>query len=113
MTDRHEAALRAALTERDSHQLLRNLPPHATDYLVTRIVEAALVAIDHLDLQGETVTDEKLVEAITTAITQLDAEHYPDPGLKGKGGCVMCWPKDGSWPCVSRMVADELRETLE
>ncbi len=46
---------------------------------------------------------------IEDILSQLDAEHYPDPELKGRGGCVMCWPKDGSWPCTTRLIADELR----
>jgi hypothetical protein len=49
------------------------------------------------------------VLAVTKAVAELDAEHYPDLELKGRGGCVMCWPKDGSWPCTTRLIADELR----
>lgn len=59
------------------------------------------------------MTYEKLVNAAADAIGELEAEHRPEPAVKGRGGCVMCWPKDGSWPCVSRMIADELREALE
>jgi len=47
------------------------------------------------------------------AVAQLNAEHYRDPELKGRGGCVMCWPKDGSWPCTTRLIADELRARID
>lgn len=50
-----------------------------------------------------------LADVVAQAVAALDAEHRPDPELKGRGGCVMCWPKDGSWPCLTRMIADELR----
>lgn len=50
-----------------------------------------------------------LVIDLAQALTELDTEHRPDPELKGRGGCVMCWPKDGSWPCTTRLIADELR----
>lgn len=53
-----------------------------------------------------------LEDAVVQAVKELRAEHYPDPELKGRGGCVICWPKDGSWPCASRMVADDLRAAL-
>lgn len=57
---------------------------------------------------------EKLINAVADAIGELEAEHRPEPAVKGRIlGCVQCWPKDGSWPCVSRMVADDLREALE
>ncbi len=57
---------------------------------------------------AETVVS-TLAGYVVQALAQLDDEHRPDPELKGRGGCVMCWPKDGSWPCVTRLIADELR----
>lgn len=53
--------------------------------------------------------------ALVQVVAELDAEHRPDsPANVGpRGGCVMCWPKDGSWPCVTRMVADELRGIVD
>ncbi len=53
-----------------------------------------------------------VVAALESAIAELDAEHRPDPELRGDG-CVMCWPKDGSWPCVTRQIVDELRDVVE
>ena len=47
--------------------------------------------------------------AILKAVVELDAEHYEDRQIKG---CAMCWPKDGSWPCVSRLIADDLRAVV-
>jgi hypothetical protein len=53
---------------------------------------------------------ERLRAALTDAVAELDVIHYPDPGVfLGRGGCIMCWPKDGSWPCTTRLIADELR----
>ncbi len=54
-----------------------------------------------------------VVAALESAIAELDAEHRPGVELKGRGGCVMCWPKDGSWPCVTRQIVDELRDVVE
>lgn len=51
---------------------------------------------------------ERLRSAISDAVTELDAEHRPDGHL-----CAMCGAADGSWPCVSRMVADDLRVLLD
>lgn len=52
-------------------------------------------------------------EAIAQAVAELDAEHFPDTtSWRGKGGCVICWPKDGGWPCTTRMIADDLRRAL-
>ena len=49
--------------------------------------------------------------AIRKAATELEAEHQPSTTATG---CVMCWPAEGSrWPCVSAMVAKDLREILE
>lgn len=61
---------------------------------------------------GSLAAQSYLRRAITAAIADLDAEHHPDPELKGRGGCGMCWPKDGSWPCTTREVADDLRKAI-
>lgn len=53
-----------------------------------------------------------LADVVRGVLAELDAEHYPDPELKGRGGCVMCWPKDGSWPCTTRQIADTLRAPM-
>lgn len=51
MTDRHEAALRAALAERDRLQReeCHGVTPLTTNHVVGRIVEAALAAADAHD----------------------------------------------------------------
>ncbi len=63
--------------------------------------------------------------AIASAVAELDALHYPNsvpigdalyPGFsrpQARDGCVLCWPGDGSWPCVTRLVADDLRRLSE
>lgn len=49
--------------------------------------------------------------ALVAVLAELDAEHRPEPDRPW--GCVMCWPRDGSWPCVTRLIADELRAIVE
>lgn len=54
---------------------------------------------------------ERLRGEVMQAVAELDAEHSPDDprNVGPQGGCVLCWPKVGSWPCVTRMIADDLR----
>lgn len=60
-----------------------------------------------------------LAYAIRQAITELDAVHQPQWNsnqARADGrtpeGCDMCGSGDGSWPCVTRMVADDLRAAI-
>jgi hypothetical protein len=60
-----------------------------------------------------------LTVAIQRAVRELDAEHQPDwaseqarEAGKDPVGCVMCWPKGGSWPCTSKLIADDLRTAV-
>ncbi len=62
---------------------------------------------------------ERLRGLIREAIADLDDEHRPQwysAEVKAKGydpiGCVICFPEDGSWPCVGGMIADDLRAAL-
>lgn len=52
---------------------------------------------------------ERLREAMTAAKTELDTEHRPEPDGRC---CIVCGPQDGSWPCVSRLIADDLDAAL-
>lgn len=61
----------------------------------------------------------QLAEATAQAVAELDEEHAPSWGYTTKPiegrepvGCVRCWPEDGSWPCITRRIADELRKRL-
>lgn len=61
-----------------------------------------------------------LREAAEQAVLELCDEHTPtwaSDAAKADGkvplGCAMCWPRDGHWPCISRMIADDLRQALE
>jgi len=56
---------------------------------------------------------EELEKTVVEAIAELRAEHRPEgnPG-KEPWGCVVCYPADSSWPCVSRMIADDLAALL-
>jgi hypothetical protein len=56
---------------------------------------------------------------IRQAVTELDAVHRPmwlTERAEAEGrpplGCEMCYPGDGSWPCNSAMVANDLREVM-
>ena len=60
-----------------------------------------------------------LLDAIDAQVVELLAEHHPEwasdeQKAKGKDpiGCFMCFPHDGSWPCVSRRIADEMHALL-
>ena len=44
---------------------------------------------------------------------ELRGEHVPQwstPEMEARGkdpiGCVMCWPQDGSWPCVTILILE-------
>lgn len=43
-------------------------------------------------------------DAILQAATELEAVHRQDGKM-----CVTCGASDGSWPCISAMVAHDLR----
>ena len=74
---------------------------------------------------GDAIIDEAnkardLLRVIEDAVTELDAEHAPmwsSDEMKARGkepiGCHICFPGDGSWPCTSRMIADDLRAALK
>ena len=47
---------------------------------------------------------------LSFAVSELDAVHHPD---RTGRMCVTCGAADGSWPCVSRMVTDDLRGLIE
>lgn len=56
-----------------------------------------------------------LADAVRQAVAELDAEHRPMDQRRRNGdpiGCVICWPRDGSWPCVSHMITDDLRTAV-
>jgi hypothetical protein len=57
--------------------------------------------------------------AVARAVNELTIEHSPiwstaDAREAGNDpiGCTMCWPRDGHWPCMTRMVADDLQIAL-
>lgn len=50
----------------------------------------------------------KLEARAKRAAAELRAEHRPEAIRLGAWGCVVCYPADGSWPCVSHMIADDL-----
>jgi hypothetical protein len=47
----------------------------------------------------------ELLLAVNRALIAIYNEHRQD-----QYGCSMCWPKDGSWPCVTVLEANDLRE---
>lgn len=57
----------------------------------------------------------ELRDAVEQAVAELDAVHHPlilQPG-KEPVGCELCYPGESGWPCVSKMVADDLRRALD
>lgn len=53
------------------------------------------------------------VSRIKDAIRELDGAHYPTTYGDGRPElCATCGAADGSWPCVSRQVADDLRRAI-
>lgn len=50
-----------------------------------------------------------LEEGIRQAVRELDYEHDKHENLPW---CRICGTADGSWPCVSRMIADDLRRLV-
>jgi hypothetical protein len=62
---------------------------------------------------------DRLRAVIAAAVAELTADHAPEwasdhARANGKDpiGCRVCYPRDGSWPCLSAMVADDLRAAL-
>lgn len=64
----------------------------------------------------------ELEAGIAQAVTELNAEHrpmwvnpegagYTEAKLVDKDpvGCTVCFPHDSDWPCVTRMITDDLR----
>jgi hypothetical protein len=70
--------------------------------------------------------DDNAEVTIRSAIAELNAEHRPQwvAGDNNYGytdkprdgfdpvGCVICYPQDGSWPCTSALVVDDLISLL-
>lgn len=57
-------------------------------------------------------TTSRLIETIRQAIEELETEHRPEHLGGDKYGCVMCWPHDPSWPCVTSQIVDDLRTAV-
>lgn len=67
----------------------------------------------------------KLRATMAKVVEELDAAHVPmwiastggftRESVEGKQpvGCMECYPQDGSWPCISRMLADDLLIALK
>lgn len=49
---------------------------------------------------------ERLRAVIGQAVKELDSEHRK---IRDADGCVVCWRR---WPCVSRIVCDDLRREI-
>lgn len=55
------------------------------------------------------------LDKIHAEVDALDAEHVSTTMIDGPGsrGCCVCYPGDGSWPCVSRMAIDAIYDVLQ
>lgn len=70
---------------------------------------------DRLRAELERVRAERdeLRALAVSAMSEIDEEHRPDTlTTTPRGACVICWPKDGSWPCVSNLAMSDLRAWL-
>ena len=48
------------------------------------------------------------IERLRAALTEIRDLHQPtEPVLACRSTCVWCGAADGSWPCTTRLVADE------
>lgn len=61
-----------------------------------------------------------LVETVQETLNEIFATHTPlwySAVAKAAGkapiGCMACYPADGDWPCVAKMVADDLEHALK
>lgn len=101
---------------------LRDLPDLSAvpggDGIVVTSHEAA-DTIEHLDaiIDRFVAEIERLRNAIDSVLINIDSDHQPEwssAEVKAAGKrpwcCQWCGPQDGSWPCVHRMVLDELKE---
>lgn len=71
-------------------------------------------------VERPSATDADLHIAADKAADELIALHQPTwatPAAQARGtkptGCGICFPHDGSWPCLSRMAADDLRRVVD
>lgn len=52
-------------------------------------------------------------DVIREAIRELDGSHYPISHDDGRPElCAVCGAADAPWPCLARMVADDLRRAI-
>lgn len=69
-----------------------------------------LRGITQSDPDAELVAEvERLRAAITEVLGDL-SDHQKDPVVPW---CRICGAADGSWPCTTRMVADDLNDALK
>lgn len=68
------------------------------------------------DMRAAADRIETLETAIQVAVREIRDEHRPMPGIAPgmrPRGCLLCWPSDSSWPCVTELVADDLTNALD
>lgn len=59
---------------------------------------------------------DRLRGVIGNAAVELVAEHRSirlAHGEQGHDGCVVCWPESSGWPCISRMIAEDLERVSD
>lgn len=80
---------------------------------------AALIAAAPTLIAALLAERDSLRVAINRSVIGLRTQHKPmwrsdtarENGARADG-CRGCFPQDGSWPCVSAMIADELDEAI-
>ena len=68
---------------------------------------------DYTSLRAATGLIVAHLDTMRAAIRTLDGAHYPTNYDDGRPElCAACGAADGSWPCVARQVADDLRRAI-
>lgn len=57
-----------------------------------------------------TAAERAAARTIHASLLAIDAIHVQAHDVNG---CSICWPSDGSWPCVTRMETDGALEALQ
>ena len=83
--------------------------PHGVDIWTTTALEAAdLIETQQAEIERLQTEIERLRAAIDSLLHDIDGDHTKASDIPT--WCRTCGPTDGSWPCVHRMVLDELKE---
>lgn len=69
-----------------------------------------IVNLGYQLLHEATNKNKQIRTVIDSLLAEIDSYHRPN--IDGRA-CFWCNPGDGSWPCVHRMILDELKEARD